>query len=306
MTTLGINVVADGSHPPEWVTSLGATSLRIVLTPQHDLEAYFQRCQADGVSILGLIARESAPSDYQLADYSVRYGRYLTRVQYGNESDHESPSSWTMTPAELSALGWQVKRAFRDHPLVCAGMVSGNPAYLDGVDLRMADAIAVHPYAKDLTRGNDLPDADVLVSQYQRFGKPIVISEWGWWGDEEDGAERVGDMVRWAASTDMIDSYYHFCLSDTMVPPFGLLRDDSTWKPAAYAFRDAAEQDSSPDVPWIGPGIQAELDRQGWTPTSGEHRTTWPVVWAKTASGIDAVIVWNEAEGAAVPYRRVR
>jgi hypothetical protein len=303
---IGVNVKHTGEHPPEWVRAFGATAIRIVLTPDIDLTGYFETCQAHGVSVLPLLARESDPTERRIAEYAERYGQFFDRIQVGNEPDHESPSSWTMHPAGLSGLGWLARGSFPTCQIVCAGMVSGDPRYLDRVDLDPFDAIAVHPYAKDMTRGNDLPDIDALVRQYMRFGKPIVISEWGWWGAESEGAQRVGDVVAWADETDEIESYFHFCISDDMVWPFGLLREDNSWKPAAYAFRDAVVDIGGEPVPWIGPGIQAELNRLNWTPTSGEHRTTWPVAWASTPTGLDAVVVWNEAEGVAVPYRRVR
>jgi hypothetical protein len=299
LTVVGLNVKHTGEHPPEWVRAFGATAIRIVLTPDIDLTGYFETCRAHGVSVLPLLARESNPTDRQLAEYAERYERFFSRIQVGNEPDHESPSSWTMHPATLAELGRRARDAFPTCAIVCAGMVSGDPRYLDRVDLDPFDAIAVHPYAKDMTRHNDLPDIDVLVREYVRFGLPIVISEWGWWGAESEGAERVGDVVAWADATDEVESYYHFCLADTMVWPFGLLREDNTWKPAAYAFRDAVVGIGGAPVPWIGPGIHAELDRLGWTPTTGEQAETLRLVRATSPTGIEALVEWTGSEAVA-------
>jgi hypothetical protein len=197
---------------------------------------------AAGLKILLVLARESG-GDY--ARYTRLYGSLVDVVQIGNEPDLASPSSWTMAQGDLAALGRAARMAFpRPMPLACAGLASGHPEWLAGVDLSWADAIAFHPYLKDApnpTDIEDLPDVDGLVDGYAAYGLPLLITEWGWWDDREPRAsEEVRDMVGWAARTGDIEAFFYFCASDGMVPPFGLLANGKE-KPAAGAFREQAK-----------------------------------------------------------------
>jgi hypothetical protein len=242
MASLGLNVSRDGHHDPSLIRGLGATWLRIVATPEHDLRDYFRQCRAAGLKILLVLARESG-GDY--AGYAARYASLVDAWQVGNEADLVSPSSWTMTPAELAALGRSVRAILpRPHVLVCAGMASGQPEWLDGMDISWCDALAVHGYLKDAPNPDDiedLPDIPALVEGYRAFGKPVIMSEWGWWGDAEPRAsEEVRDMIAWAARTDLIECMCYFCADDLMVPPFGLLDARGREKPRGRAFKEQA------------------------------------------------------------------
>jgi hypothetical protein len=174
--------------------------------------------------------------------YDLRYGHLVEAWQIGNEPDLESPSSWSMTVEDLVALGHVARAYLPGRTIIAAGLASGQPSYLTGQDISWCDAIAVHPYLKDMTPDNDLPDVDELVAAYQQLGKPVWITEWGWWGDDETrGAAEVADVVTWAAATDQIGAYFHFCADDAMVAPFGLYRADGTPKPAVEAFTLAGQ-----------------------------------------------------------------
>lgn len=232
MAEIGVNVALDGRHSPELVSSLGATWVRIVATPDHDLSDYFRACQAAGVRVLLVLARESGGN---YAEYRRRYDGLMNAVQVGNEPDGLGESSWTMTQAELASLGRMARRVWPDLPMLAGGLVSGNPSWLDGCDLSWADRIAVHPYTH--TAG----DVHWLLDAYRAYGKRLVVTEWGWPSeDESEAAGVIGDMAAWAASQADIDLFFHFCISDGMVPPFGLLRADGSWKPSAFAFQNAA------------------------------------------------------------------
>lgn len=268
MAAIGLNVSRDGRHAPALIRSLGATWARIVATPEHDLTDWLRGCRDHGVRVLLVLARESG-TDY--GSYAGRYAGLVAAVQVGNEPDLESPSSWTMSPREFADLGHLVRRFFPTTPLVCGGLASGQPGWLDGMDLSWCDSIAVHPYAKDSENPYDLedqPDAQPLIREYRRYGKPIVVTEWGWPGtDEGRGREEVADMVGWAARTTEIGAYFHFCADDAMVPPFGLLRADSSDKPAAVAFREQAA--TAVDTGW--PAAPAPAGPDPWEHFTAEQ-----------------------------------
>jgi hypothetical protein len=238
VASIGINVPGDGSASASLVRSLGATWVRLVALPDVDLTPALRAYRALGIRVLLVLARESG-GDY--AAYRDRYAGLVDAIEVGNEPDLDSPSSWTMTPAELGALGRAARAIWPAATLVLGGLASGQPSWLDGVDLGWCDAVAVHPYLKDSSLGNDVPDVGELLDGYRAYGKPLVISEWGWWGDDEErGADEVRDMARWAASTGDVELFCYFCLGDWMVPPFGLYRADGSAKPAADYFMGAS------------------------------------------------------------------
>lgn len=256
MAAIGLNVSADGRISVEVVKGFGATWIRIVAKPEFDITQYLEQCQREGIDVLLVLAQESG-GDY--AAYQRQYAEFVTAVQVGNEADLDSSSSWTMTQAELVSLGRTVRQIFgTDTPLVCAGMASGHPEWLDGVDLSWADAIACHPYAKDApseTDREDLPDMDVLVREYQRFGKPVLVTEWGWWSaDETRASEEVRDTMTWATQTDDCAVFFYFCTDDAMVSPFGLQDANGVDKPRAEPFRALAP--SAQPVPWLPPILE--------------------------------------------------
>ena len=246
MAACGLNIPANGSVSPQQITALGATWVRIVATPEYDLTAYFTTLRTAGIRVLLVLARESG------GDYRLYRDLYSTRVdawQIGNEPDGEGESSWSMTPHEWASLGRSVRALMPTALIVGGGLVSGQPSWLTGVDISWADALSFHPYAKNAIRDDDLPDIFELLEDYKRFGKPLIISEWGWWSDVEHRAvAEVDHTTLWAAETSEIEAFFYFCHSDRMVTPFGLLRADDTWKDRAYAFRDAAS--SAIDTGW--------------------------------------------------------
>lgn len=244
MSSVGVNVARDGHIPVSIIRGLGVTWVRIVAMPTINLTPYFQELRANGINILLVLARESG-NDY--ARYAQLYGGLVAAIQCGNEPDLVSPSSWTMSQQEVGDLGKLARRFFpRPMPLVCAGLASGHPEWLQGVDLSPFDALAFHPYLKDAANPGDLEDlqdVDTLIPDYAAYGLPLLVTEWGWWDDAEPRAsEEVRDMTRWAAQTGDLEVFFYFCAADSMVPPFGLLRADGADKPRARAFRDAAAQ----------------------------------------------------------------
>lgn len=303
----GINVAADGRHSAEWVAGVGADAVRIVLTREHDLRDRLREYRDHGLFVLGVCARESFDGfdswDEAFTYYRRRYVNegLIGALQVGNESDLDSPSSWTMSPDDLSSLGWAARSVLPDTTLVCAGMASGQPGWLEDVDLRWCNVLAVHPYAKDATPDNDLPDAWDLVHEYWRYGLPVWVSEWGWWGDEERGESETRDMVQWAVHGGMMERYFHFCADDAMVAPFGLYREDGSEKPAGLAFREAAGIAAlvtpAPDTRlWdgkVGPGLLDAMGADGVLPA-------WPASrWEEYGEVCDStgpsIYVWSNS-----------
>lgn len=157
--SIGLNLPADGSIPAERLAQAlpeGAW-VRIVLTPEHDLRSYFRELLDQGLWILAVIARESLNGDLWSPDeaaahYVGQYGGLVDAIQVGNEWDHESPSSWTMTHGDLNKLVEAFHKAraatFGAWKLILGGAASGNPEMLRGVRLWMLDGIAIHPYGQ--------------------------------------------------------------------------------------------------------------------------------------------------------------
>jgi hypothetical protein len=284
MASIGLNIARDGSTPVETIRGLNVTWVRIVGMPDVDLSGYFLSLKAAGLKILLVLARESG-GDY--ARYTRLYGSLVDVVQIGNEPDLASPSSWTMAQGDLAALGRAARMAFpRPMPLACAGLASGHPEWLAGVDLSWADAIAFHPYLKDApnpTDIEDLPDVDGLVDGYAAYGLPLLITEWGWWDDREPRAsEEVRDMVGWAARTGDIEAFFYFCASDGMVPPFGLLKANLRDKPRAPVFREQAAQ----AIHSLWPDVQAPADPEA-APSAVDPWQFWSAEQAAAATGAD-------------------
>lgn len=257
MSAIGINVSADGRHDAASLRAIGATWARIVARRHIDISGTLSSYRAAGINVLLVLDRMSieeyglvdsanlaASTTVAVSDYLRRYGQYVSAVQPGNEPDHTSPSSWTLSLADFTTLGRTARQALPGRLVVSGGLVSGQPSYLSGADLSWCDAVAIHPYLRDAPNPTDLediPDVDVLVRDYAAFGKQLWITEWGWWGtDEQRGAEEVRDMIGWAASNRDVGVFCYFAMDDAMVWPFGLYRADGTPKPAAERFRSQA------------------------------------------------------------------
>lgn len=187
MTILGINTdparyLDDLAGHVAELKAAGYTMARFPLRSDGNgpaiAQAFCAALRGCDVTPLPVYANESRlrgnASQYTQIDF---WGRALPCTQFwqiGNESDHRSPSSWTMQADDFSRLLRDARDTLPDTVfLIAGGMVSGHPEYLDTVDLSHVDAIAVHPYAKG-------PEAAAgLIREYQRFSKPIWVTEFG-------------------------------------------------------------------------------------------------------------------------------
>jgi hypothetical protein len=280
---IGLNFPADARLAPQFGAFLGARWLRVVLLPEVDLTGFIKDAHSRGLSVLGVIARESfgeflsrehwpieewleslrdpfsvaaldlgspsGPYAPMLQQYAARYGD-LDAVQGGNEADHISPSSWTLIPAELNALLAEINQAFDPSmTIVGPGLVSGQPSYLDAVDLDLVDAIAVHPYGQrpNSEDWSELPgnfgSVAGLLDSYRYHGKPIWVTEVGvstHQVSEEFQARYCEAMIKALKLRSDAPVVTWFCADDLMVPEFGLYGTENNPKRSAEAFMHAA------------------------------------------------------------------
>ncbi len=200
------------------IAAAGFTWVRSVFKPSSS--DWVLACHDHDLKMLLVVARESPqePPHISVAD----------AYQIGNEADHQSASSWTLIPWDLSQMGRMWRQILPATTLVCSGMVSGHPEYLDSVDLSVFDVLAVHPYGRHPAGWADWgfgPVAD-LVDQYKRFGKPIWITEFGapakdFTGGQGTRADYYGRMT--AECAELYAAVFPFKWEDAGVPGFGMV-----------------------------------------------------------------------------------
>jgi len=268
MAEKGINVARDGSMDPKALADSGARWARMVATDDHDLRDYMKACQDEGVRVLLLIARESLPTlnkeqtnlgeaaQHAAELYQARYDGHFDALQVCNEPDGPpDSSSWAQSVDDVNLVIQTFRQAFPDAFIVGPGLCSGDPSKFDGVDVSPLNAISVHPYGQGVPAGDGLElfpspfgfggeGAHIghLINNYQQFGKPIWVSEWGSndtdmanatdMGGEANSATYVGRMMRHLRSRGDVDAAFYFCWSDSMVASFGLSRADGGQKSA--------------------------------------------------------------------------
>ena len=168
MAVLGVNAAGRGESPPASLAALGARVVRVVAYPDADLRAWIHGCHDAGLKVLLVLAHESIGGDPtgwpgRIEHYKNLYFGLLDYVQLGNESDHESESSWTLTPDDLSQL-LRVGRFVLGQAayLIGPGLVSGQPSWAGRVDWTPVNALSAHPYAKE----PGTPELDRLIGGY--------------------------------------------------------------------------------------------------------------------------------------------
>lgn len=144
MKLLALNIdPGRADHAVDEVVATGTQAVRIVLRKAQPVGAACALYQAAGVRVLGVIASESMAGFDSWAEAAEFY-RHLdgvTWTQIGNEPDITSESSWTMTADEYNRLVYIFQRY---GPVLGAGLASGQPGWLAGVDTDYLDAIAIH------------------------------------------------------------------------------------------------------------------------------------------------------------------
>lgn len=248
---LGINIPGRGEISVPRVDDLNARLVRLVYYPGVDLITYISELSGIGVHTLMVMAAESFEGRgwwTVLSEAKAKYGG-MVLWQLGNESDHESDSSWTMTQAQVSELlrvGREVLGP--DAFILGPGLASGQPSWAETVDWRPANGIAVHPYGKRPTPDWPSPTWGTgyvgdLLDGYKKFGKPLYVTEVGLSTTDQTEAlqgEYCGRMMV-SLEQKVVDAYW-FCYGDAQVPKFGLVRTNNVKKPSYAAFQEAVEQ----------------------------------------------------------------
>lgn len=218
MAELGCNADGRAAIPPASLAAIYAAWTRCVAYPDANITDWIHGCHDRGVRVLLVLASESIgqdPSQWskRITTYRDRYEGLIDAWQVGNESDHVSPSSWTMTQGDLSTLLQTARAALGSAAyIVGAGMASGNPSWATGVDWEPASAIACHPYAKE----PHTAPLNTLLSGYKALGKPLWVTEYH--------ARTLG-MAAALRDDDRLEVALAFCYTDRMVPGFGMIED---------------------------------------------------------------------------------
>jgi|SRR5262245_8858068 len=236
---------------------------RIVLRWTENPAEFLRACQTAGLPVIGIYTGESRAPNLNDTQSAVLWAAWLRDeslveamplLQVGNEPDLESGSSWTMGHDEYNRLVDDVAPVFRglDLTIVGAGLASGQPSWLAGVDQDLLDIIAVHPYGR---RPNGDPkwqsacpewanDVREFLAWYRSYtALPLAVSEYG--GRHEE----LGDP-RWRQyCVEMTVSLHQmvgdgrlafaalYGLSEMMVPGMGMLYPDGRLTEAGRGVR---------------------------------------------------------------------
>lgn len=232
MAELGVNVAGRAQQSPAAIAALGARWARCVGYRDVNISEWIRGCRDHGVKVLMVLARESIDGDWErnLTWFRDLYSGRVHAVQIGNEPDHVSPSSWTMAPRDLNRLLVTARSVFGpDKLLIGPGLVSGHPGWAAQIDWAPVDGISLHPYAKD----PGTPALDNLIAGYEEYGLPLWATEYH--------ARTIG-MAAALRDDPRIGVAMAFCMSDSMVPGFGMLEDTN----ALADFKAAAKVGGPP------------------------------------------------------------
>lgn len=303
MADPGVNIGWGTHTPATLVAGTGSRFVRPVARRDTDLTSLLRAFANNGIRTLLVYDRGSfeafGPVDPEhlastaavaFAEYARRYNGLVAIHQPGNESDHESPSSWTQSIEQVVALGRLARRVWPDALIATPGLASGQPSYLSGADLSWADLVAVHPYGKMAAPGWPHPgwgtgELAPLLDGYAACGKPLLISEVGLPVPQVDEAFQAEYCRRMLATLDArpdVLATCWFALTDD-VPGFGLYRADGSARPAAGQFIAAAV--SSTPRPWPVPGGTPPIPEPAPSPAKPTGWEWWTAEQATAATG---------------------
>jgi hypothetical protein len=271
-----------GCPEPAELVAIGADLARLVAFDDDRFFRYAEQLRQGGIAVAVVLARESfGNEDY--GGYAAFYAERITPdlIVFGNEPDGyllgESPSSWPMDPPTYASFWGQAAGAWKERQpearCVIAGLVSGQPSYLDELLTILPPpvpaAVDLHPYNKGAA------DAAALLDLYRRVGVNAlrerlqayraVLAAHGL-----DGPARLF-VMEWNQSSEHIADYEAmlreeaggaawFCWESAMVPGFGLL-DHGEKTPEYHAFAEA--------------NMSAPTDQAPKSLEEAEKRTDW-------------------------------
>ena len=296
--TLGTNVGWVGSYRPEDIAASGAKAVRCTYQTSVPLahgRAWMGALQALGVDVLLLLDNDSHwwgqedPWRAGVGRAADEYEDLWTWVQVLNEPDagwtpdgHATleeraaahPSSWVMTPAQVSEHLRTAREMLGTNAYIIGpGLCSGHPEWADSVDWSPVNALAFHPYNKDADEPTDPNQPiDELIEGYQRYGLPLVESEYD---------SRVPRVHAAVARDTRISLATTFTWQDGGDIPDGIGMHDhqGTPKPSYHDFVAAAgappvitppvEVPAMPDFS-VGTGVLTEMAKTGDRPATDE------------------------------------
>lgn len=311
MRFCGVRVADDGSFPIALLKQMGANLLSITPRPWWDarMVEYLTDARQNGLAVLLCI--DSAALGEPIADIGQKYGHLATHANVVNEADDRGRESSYTAPNELTEILWSFRNAFGPNVyLIAGGFSTGQPSYLDDVDLSPCNAVGVHPYGQRPDNVNDwswVPGnfgfVGDLLRSYGALGYPLWVDEVGI-GSVNDRRQADYCLAMLAALDHLgIDGAAWFCGRDFDGRRYGVLDANGNRKPSFSAFQDVARlilggqpqpvPEPEPAQPWIGDGLLRGLQATGWTPVPGTGEVAWPVVRCQG----DAVLLWDPEKG---------
>lgn len=315
MTRIGTNVgYYPAPHHLHLIDQLrGIQTVRFPLRRDTDDSWFVAELRKRQIAVTVVLASDSV-SDYPsfaeaITDYKERYWHLSVNWQIGNEPDHVSPSSWTL-PAERLNVYTTIARDVLgpEAYITLGGLVSGDPSYLDHVDLRSVNAIGVHPYGKWPSSTSPRegwgygPVADLLLAYREKLNTrnakrvAIHVTEYGVPRGEIPNVEAyLRDMAHAIAATGLVGDINQFCLSDKDVAPYGLFDQSGTLQSALPTLRPEAVAPSQPSPVAPAPEVP-EVVR----PPAPQFGNPLDAVYFEVWSAVRLDIAYNPEFG--VPY----
>jgi hypothetical protein len=321
---IGLNSSNDGRFPPAEIAATGTKWVRAMCWPAHDITGWLSGCKAVGLKVLlgfdmTAVGDDDAQWRQRMAWWRDRYGVFADAWQIGNEQNHQSPSSWSMSAGRFTRLLRDARAELGPSAFLVAGGIVGDDGYLDRVDLSPVNAIAAHPYG--CMASPDWPHpgwgaanmyVGSLIRGLERFHKPLWITEVGLpimdGVSESFQAEYCRRMLRSCVQEGAAVAMWFSYHDD--VTGHGLIRKDGSRRLAWHVFKDVAGTVVQPPPPqpgqwtagphgeWIGQGLLDALNRKRWTPLGGEEPfgDGWPAVTC-----VEGLILWDGRRGVARP-----
>jgi hypothetical protein len=255
----GVNVAPGGVDvPPQGV---GEWRRLVLSGPQVATVDACNKYHRMGCKVLGVVTRQvtvevGGGSSHECARRTLDlFGPSVDALQVWNEPDGGGEASDIASKAIyndwLAAFRDECARVGWDKPLVAAGLVSGQPDWLRGVDMH-GYLLAIHPYDQRPYAGYDdwgwgvLGDLLDAYSAYLPSGTKYWLTECSRTTTDEDVQARyAGALLESVAGRADIDVCMWYCYRSwylgTELQPFGLVNVDGTYKRTLGAWIEGVE-----------------------------------------------------------------